>query len=173
MGEEEEPRINFVWAPHWGAIPWILPVRGFWLRGPRAQQRCWAKGAPGGALQRGHWAGVQGGQASGHCWWPPASPGGQDRCSGERFGGIRSSSGCWLGRPLPAPQQLLQLLSLGPPQVGQGTASLESRQESLQALLPQQQLLHVLLGWEEGTVWEEHDQDCGLPLSLPPRPESL
>lgn len=170
MGEEEEPRINFVWAPHWGAIPWILPVRGLWLRGPRAQQRCWAKGAPGGALQRGHWAGVQGGQASGHCRWPPASPSGQDSCSRERFGGISSSSGCWLGRPLPAPQQLLQLLSLGPPQVGQGTASLESGQESLQALLPQQQLLHVLLGREEGTVWEEHDQDCGLALYPSPSP---
>lgn len=148
-GGEEEPQIKFVWAPHWGAIPWILPVGGLWLRGPRAQQRGRAKGAPGGALQRGHWAGVQGRQAPGHCWRPPGSPGGQDGCGGEGFGGVCSSSGGRrLDRPLPAPQKLLQLLRLGPPQVGQGAAALEGRQEGLQALLPQQQLLHLLLRWE-------------------------
>ena len=119
---------------------------GLWLRGPRAQQRGWAQGAPGGALQWGHWAGVQGGQAPGHCWWPPGSSGGQD-CSGrEGLGGLCGSRGGRLPRPLPAPQQLLQLLRLGPPQVGQGPASLEGGQEGLQALLPQQQLLHLLLG---------------------------
>lgn len=59
-------RIKFVWAPRWGTAPWILPVGGLWLRGPGAQQRGWAKRAPGGALEWWHWAGVQGGQAAGH-----------------------------------------------------------------------------------------------------------
>lgn len=102
--------------PRWEAAPWLLPMRGFRLRGSRAQQRGWAKRAPGGALHWGHWAGVQGGQAPGYCWrWSPGGPSGQDGSSRERFGGIHggggssssSSSGGRLGRALSTPQHFL------------------------------------------------------------------
>lgn len=102
--------------PRWEAVPWLLPMRGFRLRGSRAQQRGWAKRAPGGALQWGHWAGVQGRQAPGYGWrWSPGGPSGQDGSSREGFRGIHggggsgssSSRGSRLGRSFPTPQHFL------------------------------------------------------------------
>lgn len=135
---------------------------GFRLRGSRAQQRGRAKRAPGGALQGGHWAGVQGGQAPGYGWrWSPGGPRGQDGSGREGFGGIHGGGGGGgrrggrLGRAFPTSQNFLQFLGLGPPQVGQGAAPLEGWQEGLQALFPQQQLLHLDLGRvQEGKGWQ-------------------
>lgn len=143
---EEEPYIKFVWAPM-GGIPWILPVGGSGCEGEGSAQR----GLGPGGTQGEPFSGGTGRQSKGRlrgCRRPPGGPVGRTAAAGKDLR-LRGSRGGWLSQAAPGRAcSSCSFLRLGPPQVGQGPASLEGGQESLQALLPQQQLLHLLLGQE-------------------------